>query len=393
MVAAEVLPLGQVVVEQLRIVDHDAAEQAVEVPSVDGRSPFCGSMVQVDSSVSDDRFRPSQWGRHGDVSAWRCQVSSTSPRVRYRGRFGPGIVSVAMTGPSLPDDVREDLMLPFGPIPDETGRDVILSGDHADAVLAYCHAMGSKLGSPGYLRYLFGLPINKALLSGYLMTQRALRETTPHACAEESARTALELLSCLTGGREEDRGVLDIFAGVGQMSYSYAKAGCRVQAVDNDRTTVDIAVNNMALAGLATVVEYRVADGPATLASAINTDRRFSIVHLDPSWRGNYQYDLTIPFTLEDLAVDVAELVGLGLEGARLVVLNLPHNALSSQIRDLATLVGCNALVQYQYVSDFPASFGQAPAYFFGRSGVGHGGAIGYQERPQRLTVDGQRVK
>jgi predicted RNA methylase len=284
-------------------------------------------------------------------------------------------------------------MLPFGPIPDEAGRDVILSSDHADAVLRYCHAMGSKFGSPGYLRYIFGLPVNKALLSGYLMTQRALRETTPHACAEETARTALELLSRLDGGRDEEgASVLDIFAGVGQTAYSYAKAGCHVQAVENDRTTVDIAVSNMALAGLASAVEYRLADGPATLASAVTTGRRFSVIHLDPPWRGSYQYDLTRPFMLEDLAVDVPALVRLGLEGARLVVMNLPHNALPSQVGDLAALVGCNALVQYQYVSDFPASFGQAPAYFFGRSGGGHGGKAGYQERRQRLTVDGQRV-
>jgi 23S rRNA G2069 N7-methylase RlmK/C1962 C5-methylase RlmI len=66
------------------------------------------------------------------------------------------------------------------------------------------------------------------------------------------------------------------------MAYSYAKAGRHVQAVDNDRTTVDVAVSNMALAGLASAVEYRLADGPATLPSAVNTDRSFSIVHLDP---------------------------------------------------------------------------------------------------------------
>jgi predicted RNA methylase len=297
-----------------------------------------------------------------------------------------------MTGPPLPGEAGQDLMLPFGLIPDEAGRDVIVSGDHADAVLAYCHAMGSKFGAPGYLRYLFGLPVNEALLSGYLMTQRALRETTPHACAEEIARTALELLSGLDGGREEDRSVLDLFAGVGQMTYSYAKAGCHVQAVDNDRTTVDVAVHNMALAGLAGVVDYRLADGPATLVSAVDTGRRFSIVNLDPPWRGTYQYDLARPFLLEDLAVDVEELVRLGLQGAHLVVLKLPHNALPSRIRDLATLIGCNALVQYQYVSDFPASFGQAPVYFFGRSDSGHGGTTGYQERHQRLTVDGQRA-
>jgi predicted RNA methylase len=292
-----------------------------------------------------------------------------------------------------PDGARQDLMLPFGVIPDEAGRDVIVSGDHADAVLAYCRAMGSKFGAPGYLRYLFGLPVNEALLSGYLMTQRALRETTPHACAEEVARTALELLSGLDdGGGQEDRSVLDVFAGVGQMTYSYAKAGCRVQAVDNDRTTVDVAVHNMALAGLAGVVEYRLADGPATLTSAVTAGRRFSVVNLDPPWRGTYRYDPTRPFLLENLAADVEELVRLGLEGARLVVLKLPHNALPSQIRDLAALLGCHAVVQYQYVADFPASFGQAPAYFFGGPDGGHDGTAGYQERRQRLTVDGQRV-
>ena len=283
-------------------------------------------------------------------------------------------------------------MLPFGPISDEAGRDVILSGDHADAVLGYCHAMGSKLGCPGYLRYLFGLPVNEALLSGYQMTQRALRETTPHACAEEIARTALELLPGLDGGGEEDRSVLDLFAGVGQMTYSYAKAGCRVQAVDNDRTTVNVGAHNMAVAGLAGVVEYHLGDGPATLASAVEADMRISIVHLDPPWRGTYKYDLARPFMLEGLAVDVPELVRLGLECARVVVLNLPHNALPSQIADLAARAGCRALIEYLYVSDFPASFGQAPAFFFGRSNGGHDGTTGGQERHQRLTVDGQRV-
>jgi predicted RNA methylase len=280
-------------------------------------------------------------------------------------------------------------MLPFGPIPDEAGRDMVLSGDQADAVLAYCRAMGSKFGAPGYLRYLFGLPVNEALSSGYLMTQRALRETTPHACAEEIARTALELLSGLDAGRDDEVSVLDLFAGVGQMAYSYAKAGGHVQAVDNDRTTVDVAVHNMALAGLAGAVEYRLADGPATLASAVDAGRRFSIVNLDPPWRGTYQYDLAQPFLLEDLAGDVPELVRLGLDGAGVVVLKLPHNASASQIGDLAARIGCNVLVQYLYVADFPASFGNAPAYFFGRSG---GGTTGYQEQTQRLTVEGQRV-
>jgi 16S rRNA G966 N2-methylase RsmD len=287
---------------------------------------------------------------------------------------------------------RQDLMLPFGLISDELGRDVVISQQHADAVLAYCYAMGSKFGCPSYVRYFFGMPVNEALQSGYRMTQRALRETTPHACAQEIARTGLEILSHLDGGDEEEKSVLDVFAGVGQMSYSYAQAGCQVQAVDNDRTTVDVAKHNVALAGLASVVEYRLADGPSTLAVAVSADRRFSILHLDPPWRGNYQYDLTRPFSLEGLAVDVRELIRLGLQGAHLVVMNLPHNALSSEIRDLAALAGCNVLVQYLHVADYPPSFGQAPAYFFGRSGARHPGRPGYEERRQSLTLDGQAV-
>jgi 16S rRNA G966 N2-methylase RsmD len=293
--------------------------------------------------------------------------------------------------PPLPDEGQPDLMLPFGAIADEAGRDVILSGDHADAVLAYCRAMGSKFGAPGYLRYLFGLPVNEALRSGYRMTQRALRETTPHACAEEIARTALELLPD-RGGVAGDRTVLNLFAGVGQMAYSYAKAGCHVLSIENDHTTASVGAGNMALAGLAGAVEYRVADGPATLASVAGAGREFSIVHLDPPWRGTYQYDLARPFRLEDLAFDAGELVGLGLAAAQVVVLSLPHSALPSQVGELADRAGCSAVVQYQFISDFPASFSQAPAYFFGRPGPGRDGPAGVQERRQRLTVDGQRV-
>jgi predicted RNA methylase len=314
-----------------------------------------------------------------------------------------------MTRPDSPHDAPQNLMLPFGPLADEAGRGVVLSEEHADAVLGYCREMGARFGAPGYLRYLFGLPVNEALLAGYQITQRALRETTPHACAQEIARTALEILPDPGRGHAGHRGhagrageapgVLDLFAGIGQMAYSYAKAGCRVQATDNDPTTVGVATHNMALAGLSASVGYRVADGPATLAAAVEAGQEFSVVHLDPPWRGTYKYDLAQPFTLEALAVDVPELVRLGLEHARLVVLNLPHNALPSQLSELAAKAGCNVLIERLFISDFPASFSQAPAYFFGRSPAGPAKAAGpaktvapAQERRQNLTLDGQRA-
>jgi len=301
-----------------------------------------------------------------------------------------------MTRPDSPHDAPQNLMLPFGPLADEAGRGVVLSGEHADAVLGYCREMGARFGAPGYLRYLFGLPVNEALLTGYQITQRALRETTPHACAQEIARTALELLPDPATGHAGEPRVLDLFAGIGQMAYSYAKAGCRVQATDNDPATVTVATHNMALAGLSASVGYRVADGPATLAAAAAAGREFSVVHLDPPWRGTYKYDLAQPFTLDALTVDVPELVRLGLEHARLVVLNLPHNALPSQLGELAAKAGCSVLIQRLFISDFPASFSQAPAYFFGRSPAGPGSAeaaaSAVTERRQNLTLDGQRT-
>ena len=136
------------------------------------------------------------------------------------------------------------------------------------------------------------------------------------------------------------------------------------------------------------------ADGPATLAAAVEAGQEFSIVHLDPPWRGTYKYDLAQPFMLEALAVDVPELVRLGLEHARLVVLNLPHNALPSQLGELAAKAGCNVLIQRLFISGFPASFSQAPAY----SSAGHRRprkscrrAV-TEERRQNLTLDGQRA-
>jgi hypothetical protein len=82
----------------------------------------------------------------------------------------------------------------------------------------------------------------------------------------------------------------------------------------------------MALAGLASVVEYHLGDGPATLARAVDRGRRFSVVHLDPPWRGNYQYDLTRPFMLEGLKLREDGTLGLHTRGEarRLGVGKLP---------------------------------------------------------------------
>lgn len=98
------------------------------------RSCACAESLQVSGadttllSIGGSGIRTGMLvGRHGEVSSWHRQVSPASPCARDLHRLGPGSVIVAVTRPSLPDDVRQDLMLPFGPIPDEAGRGVILS--------------------------------------------------------------------------------------------------------------------------------------------------------------------------------------------------------------------------------------------------------------------------
>jgi hypothetical protein len=285
----------------------------------------------------------------------------------------------------------DDLMLPVGPLGDTAGRAVVLGADDVAAVRAYVAAMGARFGCPHYQRYLFGGPVDEALAAGYLITQRGLRETAPHACAEETARRSIELVASLAGTADDRREVLDIFGGVGQVAFSYAGAGCRVLAVDNHLGTVEVAIANTKLAGRDGHIVHRCADGPATLATAAREGQRFSVVHLDPPWRGTYTYDLGSPFPLDNLAVDVEELVGLGLRVATVVVLDLPHSLVPAEIRQLVRNLSCQALVQYQYVADFPPQFGQAHA-FFHRAALGGGSGANYAEERQHLTIDGQRI-
>jgi hypothetical protein len=289
----------------------------------------------------------------------------------------------------IPDRDPPDLMLPLSLLSDAAGRDLILSGEDVDAVRAYCSTMGARFGSSSYVRFLFGLPIDEALQNGYLITQRGLRETTPHACAEETARVSMELVTSLEHSTE-NRHVLDIFAGVGQIAYSYALAGYVVDAYDNDWTTVRAGRHNMKRAGLPQV-RYECADGPTALAHAILAGEHFSVLHLDPPWRGNYQYNLTRPFHLSSLGIDTREVVAMGLRVSDLVVLNLPHTILSSEIQALGSDLRCSTLLQFQHIKGLADCFALAPTFFYFDHRDRDVG-VGHQERHQTLTLGGQRV-
>jgi hypothetical protein len=290
------------------------------------------------------------------------------------------------------EDLLANLMMPFGRLADDAGREIVLGPGDIGAILHYCREMGVRQGCPDYIRFFFGFAIDAAIRAGFGITQRGLREATPHACAEETARRSLELARRVGGHQamEEPR-VLDLFAGSGQVAFSFAKARCQVDAVDNDDTIGRVGTQNLALAGLADAVELTIADAPTVLAAAVDKADRYTVVHLDPPWSGTYDYDLNHPFYLNDLSVDVRRLIADGLEAAPLVVLDLPHNLVPDELRGLAKALECEVLVQYQYVSDFPACFGLAPAFFSG-STASRSSRSRYREEHQPLTIDGMRI-
>jgi 16S rRNA G966 N2-methylase RsmD len=286
-----------------------------------------------------------------------------------------------------------DLMLPFGRMADSAGRDNVLGYEDQDSVIAYCRTMGKRFNCPQYQRYLFGLPVHTALSAGYQISQRGLRETTPYACAEETARLALQLVRDLNPIEIDLRqNVLDPFTGIGQSAYSYAKAGCCVTAIENHKITYEIAKRNFSHSKYADQIDSKVGDGPKELADAVQTGATYAIVHLDPPWGGNYDYDTTKPFKLQYISVNILSLVALALEVAYVAVVNLPQNFQSEEIRKVAKNLGCSAIVQFQYISDYPPCFGQAPVYFFRTTGSTLAKEP-YKEIVQLLTPDGQRVE
>lgn len=284
-------------------------------------------------------------------------------------------------------------MLPLEEIDDALGRDEILDFGHKKEILAYCAEMGSKFNCANYQRFLFGHPIDTSLAQGYWLSIRALRETTPHACAQETAIFAGQLSARLGYACPSDpTTVLELCTGIGQSAYSYAQAGFRVKSVENHKITCDIAIHNIQCAGLVHQIECILADAPETLNEAAKENTHYSVVHMDPPWGGHYNYDLNKPFSVEYISLDVPGLIQQALRVADVVVLNMPHNLDNIEIQNLAQAFGCSAVIQYQHISRLPRCFGQAPVFFFQPPDDKALSAPIIQEVSAYLTLDGHRI-
>ena len=289
---------------------------------------------------------------------------------------------------------EQSLMLPLGQIDDGLGRNQILDINHKKEILAYFDEMGSKFKCSNYQRFHFGFPIDKFLDQGYRISIRGLRETTPHACAQETARYANQLLTnkgfCYDN---EPPTLLELCTGLGQSAYSYSNTGFKVVTVERHELTYKSAIHNIQLAGLDSQIEFILDDALEFLNEAVKQGSHYSVVHTDPPWGGHYDYDLDKAFSLANIAIDAPGLIEQALKVADVAVLNLPHNLDVNEIQNLANSLSCHAVIEYQFIGELPACFGQAPVFFFQGHEKAHQSTKNIQHETVYLTIDGQRIQ
>jgi len=112
--------------------------------------------------------------------------------------------------------------------------------------------------------------------------------------AEGKMSLTPEGLALQLGERAKGLRVIDAFAGAGGNAIGFARAGCRVTAIELDAARLAMARHNATLYGVADRIEFIRGDSRELVA-----DREADLLFLDPPWGGRYQKERT---TLEDLA-------------------------------------------------------------------------------------------
>ncbi|MCO4744716.1 MAG: methyltransferase domain-containing protein [Proteobacteria bacterium] len=169
-----------------------------------------------------------------------------------------------------------------------------LPRERAADVMARLRGLGFGAELAVYVRPRLKRP---AIRDGRTREARARRDSTPGFTnrgvrSDEEGRFSLtpEVLALRLGKRAEGH-VLDLSCGIGGNAIGFARAGCRVTAVDLDGTRLAMAKHNAKLYGVADRVTFVQAD-----ARTVEVDA--DLAFIDPPWGGDYNKTRT---TLEDL--------------------------------------------------------------------------------------------
>lgn len=97
-----------------------------------------------------------------------------------------------------------------------------------------------------------------------------------------------ERLALQLGERAKGLRVIDAFAGCGGNAIGFARAGCRVTAIELDAARLAMARHNAAMYGVADRIEFLGGDACALVAG-----READLLFLDPPWGGRYSKERT----------------------------------------------------------------------------------------------------
>ena len=247
-----------------------------------------------------------------------------------------------------------------------TTRDRILN--LAD-VVNFNHQVEGCVGTP-YERQFFGMPLSKAIASGYQITARGYFDATESPIAIHTAKM-LRRLSCAEPGHQELH-LLDLFAGTGQTAWAFLQEGFHVESAELDPIRTLVAYQNLNRSGLAKRWTLNHEDAVSVLKTRIAAEMRFDAVYLDPPWAGRYDYDLHREFRLEDMAPSGMELLEMALRLSDVVGIKCPQTISLAQVELLCRELQLWGKLEYQEVAGFPRELNQATIYFVKRGRYPH---------------------
>ncbi len=242
---------------------------------------------------------------------------------------------------------------------DPEGRDHLIDSTKIQFVSeTFAKFLGKK-----YERLFFGQPVTTAMRQGFRLTYRGYLETVESPTSLATVDTTIRLLSKDSNSRLE---VLDLFLGMGQMSWAFCKNDFHVTGIERHKNTFAVASHNLSHSGFRNRSRFILDDAVSRLAHFKRAKRSFNVVYLDPPWDGSYKYDLDLPFRLCDTNPNLDFLIEQSLEVTSLVVVKFPLNVESKSIEHflLNSLHPLEATLEYQLIEGFPMEMNQCTCYF-----------------------------
>jgi hypothetical protein len=233
-------------------------------------------------------------------------------------------------------------------------------------VLEFNNGVARATGVP-YERLFFGMPVSRAVGSGFQITARGYFDATESPLAVHTAKRLRRLCESGPGRRPGAPRLLDLFAGTGQQTWAFVRSGFQVQSTELDPIRALVAQHNVRVSGLGGRTSLTSTNGATLLRRLVGARERFDAVYLDPPWAGRYDYDLNRPFRLEYMEPSGLDLLEQAFHLSDVVALKCPQNTSAEQLREVCLDLGVLGRFELQNLVHLPPELNQATVYFVKR--------------------------